>query len=324
LVSRYYLESGKFKTRPGFAKVKSLITMGTPHRGAPMALSAALGREKRLFLNAEQVQTIASDPNFPSLYQLMPPLNEPFVCDRSVDARLLPIDIYEQKTAQLLGLSEANLNAAKEFHSHLDLARRPDHVRYFFFSGSRQPTAMSLQLVKRNKDFDVSMITREDAGDGTVPFWSSCCPGVQMEAVGGAHGDIYQNGILKSVLGSLLGRPGVLVAAGPEPEIYVQYKVVTPGSQVHVTLELPVATTSIVGELKVRRRVDSKGNEVQSVWKTISAVNYAGPQIDHLTVLIDAPDLVGIYEVAFSSTAPVVSEVSTEIFVQDDTAPAVP
>jgi pimeloyl-ACP methyl ester carboxylesterase len=46
LVSRYYLESGKFDTGAGFAAVRRLITLGTPHRGAPLALSAAVGKEK--------------------------------------------------------------------------------------------------------------------------------------------------------------------------------------------------------------------------------------------------------------------------------------
>src|SRR3712207_7538424 len=34
LISRYYLESGRFNDRPGFRAVRRLITMGTPHRGA--------------------------------------------------------------------------------------------------------------------------------------------------------------------------------------------------------------------------------------------------------------------------------------------------
>src|SRR5512143_970273 len=72
LISRYYLESDKFSSRQGFYNVRRLITLGTPHRGAPLALTAALGMEKRLFLNAEQVQQLVSDPRYPALYQLMP------------------------------------------------------------------------------------------------------------------------------------------------------------------------------------------------------------------------------------------------------------
>lgn len=46
LVARYYLESGEFCDRPGFGCVKRLITIGTPHRGSPLALTAGLGMEK--------------------------------------------------------------------------------------------------------------------------------------------------------------------------------------------------------------------------------------------------------------------------------------
>ncbi|WP_082519533.1 lipase/acyltransferase domain-containing protein [Variovorax sp. Root411] len=39
LVCRYFLESGQFSqaSHPGFASVRRLITIGTPHRGAPSA-----------------------------------------------------------------------------------------------------------------------------------------------------------------------------------------------------------------------------------------------------------------------------------------------
>ncbi|MEM7313378.1 MAG: hypothetical protein AAF497_09525, partial [Planctomycetota bacterium] len=38
LVCRYLLESGEFNAKPWFDKIKNLITMGTPHAGAPKAL----------------------------------------------------------------------------------------------------------------------------------------------------------------------------------------------------------------------------------------------------------------------------------------------
>jgi triacylglycerol esterase/lipase EstA (alpha/beta hydrolase family) len=34
LVARYHLESGHFKGRPGFGRVRRLLTLGTPHNGA--------------------------------------------------------------------------------------------------------------------------------------------------------------------------------------------------------------------------------------------------------------------------------------------------
>ena len=49
LISRYYLESGKFNERRGFGNVRRLITLGTPHTGAARALPMVLGTEKQLF-----------------------------------------------------------------------------------------------------------------------------------------------------------------------------------------------------------------------------------------------------------------------------------
>lgn len=94
LISRYYLESRLFEKRRGFPQIKRLITLGTPHRGAPLALTAALGMEKRLFLNKEQVKELAAQIEFPSLYQLLPPEDEHFVWDdREAEAELAPFSV---------------------------------------------------------------------------------------------------------------------------------------------------------------------------------------------------------------------------------------
>ena len=138
LVSRYYLESGAYKDRPGYSAVRQLITLGTPHRGSPLALTAVQGKEKRLWLNADQVLQVASDPRYPSLYQLLPPKGEPFAWDRSAESKLDPIDVYDRTVAQALGLVPGNLGAALAFHKMLDHTKRPTHVRYFTFGGTRQ------------------------------------------------------------------------------------------------------------------------------------------------------------------------------------------
>jgi pimeloyl-ACP methyl ester carboxylesterase len=91
LIARYYLESGQFNVHPGFRAVRSLITLGTPHRGAPLALTAAMGMEKQLFLSAKQVHQLVTDPRYPALYQLMPSPEEPFAwVSRSPFASALP------------------------------------------------------------------------------------------------------------------------------------------------------------------------------------------------------------------------------------------
>ena len=50
LVSRYYLESGRFLDRPAFRCIRRLIMLATPHRGAAISLPLVLGEERCLFL----------------------------------------------------------------------------------------------------------------------------------------------------------------------------------------------------------------------------------------------------------------------------------
>lgn len=319
LVSRCYLESGDYVNRPGFLFVKRLITLGTPHSGAPMALAAALGMEKRVFLNAAQVQQVANDPQYPSLYQLLPPQGEPFAWNRASDARLEPIDIYELSNAKKIGLQLANLTSAQQFHLKMSLARKPEHVRYFFFAGTQQQTTSSVQITfPATGNARVVKIIREDSGDGTVPTWSGSLSGVQMESVGGEHGELYKNGDLKRVLGALLGKSGVLLAAGVTPEISVLHKVVEPGDSTRVTIDFPIDTVAFDGELRVRKRVNAAGIKLENVMIAMSIpLKYSGAPIDHLAVLIVAPDFPGVYELELVPTGSGEPIASTELFVQE-------
>jgi pimeloyl-ACP methyl ester carboxylesterase len=96
LLCRYFLESGKFETNPGWKCVRRLITMATPHRGAAIAIRMVLGLEKELFLNADQVLQLSSSPLFPSAYQLLPWRSEPIAWDSS--GKNIPLfDIYDPK-----------------------------------------------------------------------------------------------------------------------------------------------------------------------------------------------------------------------------------
>jgi phospholipase A1 len=319
LVSRYYLESGLYNTRESQKNVKRLVTMGTPHRGAPMALAAAIGLEKQLFLNAEQVRQIANDSRYPALYQLLPPQGEPFAWTRGDEARLEPIDVYSESNASAFGLNEENLASAKEFHSKLILEKRPAHVRYFFFVGTRQKTTSSLDITKLNNGgVRVHKVQRDDSGDGTVPYWSGALTAVQSEPVGGEHGDLYRNGALKSTLAALLGKPGVLLAEGHVPEISLLQKVVQADGETSVTIDFPLGTREVKGELYLKRVVDRFGvPQSDDAYLKKIPITYSGAQVDHLTVRIDAPEYLGIYEVGFTQIDSALHSVPVELFVQE-------
>ncbi len=144
---------------------------------------------------------------------------------------------------------------------------------------------------------------RDDAGDSNVPVWSGAQSGIQMEPVGGEHGELYKNSMLKQVLGILLGKPGMLMAIGMEPELSVRHKVLEPGDLTQVTIDFPKNTTKAEGELRVRRMVDNSGaSQPEAPVISKYPIAYSGPLIDHLTVLIKAPEYTGIYKLHYVST----------------------
>jgi phospholipase A1 len=130
LVSRFYLESGLFATRSGYSAVQNLFTLATPHRGAPLALTAALGMEKRLFLNRDQVKELVNRHEFPSLYQLLPPEGDEFAWDdRDREDLYKPLSVYDSSLK--LGLSVALGRASLLWH-RCGSAAAPTILRRFF------------------------------------------------------------------------------------------------------------------------------------------------------------------------------------------------
>src|SRR5258706_3863612 len=251
LVSRYYLESGLYAKNRGYGSICRLITLGTPHQGAPLALSAALGRERRLFLNETQVQELANDPNFPALYQLLPPPYEPFAWNQDRKARFAPLDIYSSEVSGQIGLSSPNLKATVNFRKMLDVTCRPLNVGYFFFVGTQQTTMTEARVtLKGGTDrARVEFIARDDGGDGTVPVWSGTHTGFQSAAVGGEHGTIYKNAGLQQVLAALLGKEGVLAGVQPIVELVLRDQVVEPGDETRAGLSFDRSAALIDGEI---------------------------------------------------------------------------
>lgn len=305
LISRYFLESGDFAGRPGLAAVTRLLTLGTPHRGAPLALSAALGKEKRLFLNADQVHQLVSDPRYPSLYQLLPPPGEPFAWDEDKEAKFGEVDIYDKDVAETLGLVAKNLKSAKDFHAKLDMGKRPRSqgkpVRYFFFAGTRQTTISSVNVLKVDATlFEVRKTELEDAGDGTVPVWSATVTGVQGQPVGGEHSTIYRNNTLRRTMAVLLGAKGVLAVTPIQVEVALRERVVHDGDTVHVALTFGAGVDKLDGKLVIHlTEVDAGGAVTSTTLVSEHNISYKGLNAEKLNVIFSAPAFPGIYRVSY-------------------------
>jgi phospholipase A1 len=326
LVARYYLESGGYDKRPGFAAVRELITLGTPHRGAPLALSAALGREKRLFLSAAQVRRLSGDPRFPSLYQLLPPRGEPFAWADGPRNAYGEVDIYDAQVAQALGLSAQNMQSAAAFHSKLDPSRRPQFqgkpLRYFFFVGTRQVTYFAvrvLDLLTNPKQYQVTPWEMEDAGDGTVPAWSGMMTGFQGQPVGGEHGTIYRNDMLRQTMGALLGSPGVLAGLPEKVEVSLRERVVRMGAPVHAALTFGPGVDKLDGMLVIQRAaVDAQGGVTYSPPVSQHPIAYSGLNAEKLNVVFSAPGYPDVYSVSYVPAGFPEPAGSDELFVQQD------
>lgn len=170
LVARYCIESGVFDNQQWFNKVTQLITLGTPHNGAPAALKQVAGFGANLGLSAVNVQRLASDSRYPSAYQLIPPNENSMLLMRSARNELpKTISAFDSEIVTQLLLNPSNIDAAKNFWAHLDIAKKPESVDYFSVVGSAHNTLYRL-------DWDGRTLTQresKDSGDGTVPT-SSC------------------------------------------------------------------------------------------------------------------------------------------------------
>lgn len=332
LVSRYFLESGVYSETncPGFANVRRLVTIGTPHRGAPLALCAALGQVKRLFLNATQVKQLADQSDFPSLYQLMPPESEPFLWNTDMQARLDPANPYLENTAKFLGLNASNLQSAALFHASLNVATKPKTIAYFCFVGTRQNTISNVQgnfaITESNGAINgigphVTGVEISDGGDGTVPSWSASFVGMQQLAVGGDHGGLYKAPEVLRTLGALLGKQGVLssLVRPDQVRLSLRDEVVAPEEKAPIVMFFNTAPSLLEAELVMRKLTGSDGKEMaKPVIVQRLSVTYKGAPIDSLALTMDAPEFSGIYELDLHSCGSSVAENKPRLMVQQD------
>lgn len=317
LVARYYLESTAFNAHPQKKLIKSLITLGTPHRGSPFALSAALGKEKRLFLSAKQVSIIANNPAFAALYQLMP-TTEPFAWDGSPDRVMEPLD-FETLTTKL-SLQPVNAKAAVTFYNSLKSMPSQTGVRYFFFYGTRIETPTATRVRLSPVDREIIHWKQEGAGDGTVPIWSAHISGVQGYPVGGEHGSLFKDNSLRRMLENLLPTTRVLLAKVDEATLHLMKQVVEPTmGQSQAQLELTQATNTMSGTVEVIEvDINPTTGAVVQEKRTASArnFNYTGASIDMLRFLFVIPSNPGVYYLRINIDAPFMAKVDDIFIVQ--------
>jgi pimeloyl-ACP methyl ester carboxylesterase len=152
LVARAYLENvGPANGDKVLGKIAALITLGTPHLGAHLALDSLVGNTLSSVLPVTLVSGLVNDANFPSTYELLPNANCPafaadgvtrtgsFVTDRASADSL--VSVYSGTFSETLtgaaptgfAASSENLASAQTFFD--TLGKQPAGTAYYVLYG---------------------------------------------------------------------------------------------------------------------------------------------------------------------------------------------
>lgn len=294
LVSRCALELDQPNGSGWRASVRQLITMGTPHRGAPIALVYALGLQGMLGLDAADIKTLAATPGFPSTVQLIPPGDAFGFWSRQAGA--LPLQPVDVLAPNPFGLGAENVAAAVELHRALAGGRPP--CRYFSFVGRELETAIRGDVLSGPQ---LDAVKEDDGGDGTVPAWSGTLAGAQFQLDGDSHIHTFRNASLLATLAELLEVGPELraapAAAAPWVTLALPRHVFDPGETVRASVR--VHDTAIAELALVVHELDETGREIGPALDTTAV----GPVKAGASLRVDVtlPAEPGLYALAASS-----------------------
>jgi phospholipase A1 len=311
LVCRLVLETDKYIGRAWFPKLKTFLALATPHHGAPLALARVLGLDSTLGISEADFQRLTNNPRYPSAYQLLPAPGEAACWDQN-DLTIGVVDIYDSDTAQKLGLNPALMKRARFVYDSLAQGRAPEHVRYFYFAGTGHETVtrVNVQEVDGTYPAGSMAVTRtEDAGDGTVPFWSAMPHPVQKQVVVNEHTSVFKGmpfmRVFYRLMGGDLGPPlealDLAEAARLEPvRLSIPTPIVKRGEEFELLLVPPIAATPFEGVLLLQQLREDGAPAAPP--EEVSRVRYDGPRISHLRMRMPPLGSPGLYELRYEGT----------------------
>ena len=210
LVSRFLLESGDFSDRPWFEKIRNLVTLGTPHHGAPLALKRLAGEQGTLGLSGSDVKKLGNDQRYPSLFQLVGYEGNALTTQQGLPGQLPSVlDPFDHKIESALGLNLANIASARQFWQRISGFNPPSETNYLCIAASSLKTAVRSEL--QSQGSSPLTIERKDGGDGTVPFSSALLPGVPTAYSRKKHGVIFEDRDVRNKLYHILEAPANVV-----------------------------------------------------------------------------------------------------------------
>jgi pimeloyl-ACP methyl ester carboxylesterase len=297
LIARLLLETDRYRARPWFSRITRFIALATPHNGAPLALARVLGLDSALGISARDFKTLSENPAYPSGYQLLPAPGEAACWNTEVGAELAPLDFYDPTVAARLGMKPALVARTRALHDALNAGHRPPDVRYFYFSGAGHKTVTRVNVTSLKRD----VVTTPDAGDGTVPMWSSLPHPVQKQVVINEHANVFRGNPFKRVFFRLFGEDaGVPVeASGADDQVSLslQRQVFAHGSPVEVVISAEAPIQRLEGRLVFDRITDSAALERPEV--AALPIHYSGPAVPSLALTLAVLLEPGFYELRF-------------------------
>ena len=177
LVARAYLETVG-KNDPLTANVQRLITLGTPHLGAPMALDAIANNLAAVSKNGFHLAAMDTviwefvNSQYDSTFELLPPSQTPFIDDEGTLKSIFPFSGLSADLQQYLRSRDFSLDDAQRADAFLSSLHYAGAVPYFCAYGSELLTPVSFQ-------FSGGTLTGAEhhEGDGIVPMTSAMFAG---------------------------------------------------------------------------------------------------------------------------------------------------
>jgi pimeloyl-ACP methyl ester carboxylesterase len=310
LVTRLVLEPDTYRARPWFEKIRSFIALAVPHQGAPLALARVLGLDSTLGISKKDFRKLSNDVRYPSGYQLLPAPNES-ACWNKADLAVGAVNIYDAAIAQRLGLNTSLVERARFVHDSLDHGSAPAHVRYFFFAGTGHETVTRVNVLERGGAYPTEemVLTRtEDAGDGTVPFWSALPGAVQKQIVVNEHSGVFRGMPFKRVfyrlLGGDLGVPleGLGLCDEAEPPRLSMPTPVIHANRPFELLLVPASPIPKIAGTLLLQRLKEDGTPAPNAAEPVSTIVYEGPRVSRLRLELPPVATAGFYELRFEGT----------------------
>jgi pimeloyl-ACP methyl ester carboxylesterase len=192
MVSRAYLAR---HTAAAEARIKRLIMHGTPNFGIIGPIEGMITGNRMMAIMEkldEKNMPRRLVLNMPSAYEGMPAPPALFPASRPHPVNW---DVYDAAAWQAEGIRQDLLDAGKPFHELL--AGADPQVETIEIAGCNIDTVVEIQ---RSFEADgaprYELIRKEegpDAGDGTVPLWSSVLPGATIYYIQEIHRDLPRN-----------------------------------------------------------------------------------------------------------------------------------